>query len=187
MEPTQNSTEISEITEAVDHEIAANAPLTLQQQTWVDFNAVGGLITEEDGSIRLSNTRKSKDGVAKKYNVEDLAYDLGVSRDTLYYWSRNIADFQERVDRRRKELYSSTRVTQVWNGLYLKARSGNARAADIFLRNFDDNYISPTKTVQHEAGNSWAKLLAKKRDRKIIETQEAEIIRDTPSGSTTPN
>lgn len=183
MENTQNLTEVQQITDAMNQHLADNAPLTLQQQTWVDYCAVGGLISEVDGSFRMS-PRNPK----RKFTVEDLANELRVSRETLYSWSRLISGFEQRVAARRKELNSTTRVTQVWNGVYLKARSGNARAAAIFLANHDPKFKMPTNTVKHEAGNTWAKLLAKKRDRKMIQAQdirEGEIV-DAAISTTRP-
>lgn len=180
MNETQTSSEIADISEAVENKIAEDTPLTLQQQTWIDYNAVGGLISEVDGNFRMSPSNPKK-----KFSVQDLADELAVTRDTLYYWSRSIPKFKERVAARRKEINSETRVTQVWNGLYLKGRGGNARAAAIYLANHDPNFVMPTQKVEHDATGGIADLLelARKRSLQSRNVQEGEVVESNPTNT----
>lgn len=165
MEPTKFSTEVNEISAVVDQKVKAEQLLNWQQQTWVEFNAVGGLLIEADGSFK-----KSPRNPEKNYSVQDLANDLDVDRTTLYNWTRSIPDFWGRVQKERKELGSRARVQKVWNGVFLKAAAGNPQAAAMFLANFDDDFRMPMQKVEHEVGSSWSKLMG------IAETNTNKII-----------
>jgi hypothetical protein len=146
--------------------------LTPQQQAWVDYCAVQGLLTDEAGNM-------------KHIAISTFAINLGVHRDTLYDWKSRIPDFPAMVTKRRKEIAPISRVQKVWNGLYMRAATGDPRAAAIYLRNHDPDFKMPQHEVKLEAGGSWAKLLGRKRDRKVIESQNAKVIDAAPSQSPT--
>lgn len=99
--------------------------LSLKQEEWVSYCAVGGLITTEDGAIR-------------KMSISDFAIQLGVDRKTLTNWKTSIPNFWERVDARRRELFSRSRIAVVWNGLFLRAAKGDAEQAKIILSHYAD-------------------------------------------------
>lgn len=107
----------------------------------------------------------------RRMRLEELAERLDVNPSTLWRWRKTIPNFWELVAAKRKELSGKDRLTNVWNGLYLKAVAGNADAAKLYLANFDPNFKMPTQKVEHEAGDSWVELLRGK-DRKVIEGQK---------------
>lgn len=144
--------------------------LQLRQQQWVDFCAIGGMLTDDDGEITPTSISK-------------FALMIGVERKTLYNWKKSIPNFNERVKQRRLELGSGTRLAKVYNGLYLKASSGNPEAAKLYLQIFD-GWKPPKQEMEIEHNLGLADLVAKKklemdRSRKVIDATS------TDSGSST--
>lgn len=117
MDTPQNPTNQLELTED-DRKLLGL--LSLKQEEWISYVAVGGLITGDDGSI-------------KKMTISEFAIELGVDRSTLNEWKKTIPHFWDRVDKRRNELFSKNRITAVWNGLFLRAAKGDAEQAKIIL------------------------------------------------------
>lgn len=109
--------------------------LNAAHEEWISFCACAGYITLPDGTIQ-------------KWTVQYLANLLGVHRTTLYDWKKIIPDFWNRVSKRREELGGQHRVNTVYAGLYLKAASGNAEAAKIWLANFDPNFKMPLQRAE---------------------------------------
>lgn len=175
MENRQNPTDSVENQTVTSMSVGRNvdwSSLSPQQQAWIDYCAVQGLMTDEFGNM-------------KTVPINAFAVQLGVHRDTLYDWKTRIPNFTQLVTKRRKEIAPISRVQKVWNGIYMRAVTGDPRSAALYLANHDPTFRMPQHEVKHEAGNTWAKLLAKKRDRKIIESQnipEGELIDATPSG-----
>jgi hypothetical protein len=179
MEQTQTSTEIEQISAAVSLELekqAADKLLKFQQEQYVDFVALGGIYTNEDGSFDMSETVKTK-----TMTVTEFSLRIGVPRRTLYGWQNRIPNFWGRVNDRRKTLFSQQRISKVWNGIYLKAASGNPQAAALFFANFDDNFHMPTEKVEHGVTDSLADVLNIARNRKLQHQDaiDGEIVDDT--------
>lgn len=151
MNPIQNLTEINEISEVVEQKLEDDKLLTYQQDMWIDYNALGGLVIDDTGNI-------------SKMTVDDFAARLGVSKQTLYNWRKSIKGFWDRVASQRKTLGSQARTVKVYNGLFLKAAAGNPQAAALFLANHDPNFRMPTEKVQHELGDSWSALIRNKNN-----------------------
>ncbi|MBS4040400.1 MAG: hypothetical protein KGZ81_07355 [Flavobacteriales bacterium] len=145
--------------------------LSAQQLAWVDYCVVQGLITEEDGTY-------------KKMTVGQFAERLGVSRETLTKWRRDIPKFWDFVAERRKVIFSQTRVQKVYNAMYVKAVSGkgDVRAMQTFLANVDPNFRMPTQPVEVEAGNSWAALLNKRRNAANVQEGQVVDVNDEHNG-----
>lgn len=175
MEPGQKTTQEQLDIEEAERKIAAEKLLKYQQEIWIDFNAVGGLILEADGTFKMSERRFNSKGMPMKYTVTDLAEDLGLDRGTLYRWTKAIPDFWGRVAERRKTIAGGARVAKVWNGVFLKAAQGHAPQAAMFLANFDDDFRMPTQPVEHGLANSWAKLLEGKR-KSVGNITEGEVV-----------
>lgn len=144
--------------------------LQLRQQQWIDFCAIGGLMTEDDGTL-------------KPTTIVAFAEMIQVERKTLYNWKKSIPNFAERVKQRRHELGSGTRLQKVYNGLYLKAASGNPEAVKLWLQIFD-GWKPPKQEMEIEHNLGLADLVAKK---KIELEKERKVIDATPtdSGSST--
>jgi hypothetical protein len=171
------SNETAETIETFEAELKKQKLLKAQQEAWIDFNAVGGLLLEADGSLKMSPTRTYKDGRRKTYSVRDFANEINVDISLLYKWEKSIPSFWDLVAKRRKEIFSGRRVAKVWNGVFLKAASGEAKAAAIFLSNYDPNFKLPGQPDpgdDKDQPSAWSALLAKKRDRLTIRSQQAK-------------
>lgn len=159
--------------------------LTPQQQTWVDFRALNGLVFDETASeTKLDqNGRTIVTGIPMvKMSTQQLADTLQVTRETLYDWTRKIPDFWEMVNARRIELAPRQRLTKMHEVWYLSAlKPGNDGHRDrvLWLANFDPNFRMPTQPVKHDMGDSWAALLNAKAPQKQ-EPIEGEIVDAKP-------
>lgn len=167
MENTQNYTKPTIDNSSTPAEIVP-APiddvLKINQQKWIDFNAVGGLITESDGAL-------------KPMTITAFAAAIGVERKTLYNWKNSIPNFWERVKQRRLELGSQARLQKVYTGLYLKASQGVPEAVKLYLQIFDD-WKPPAQEQKIQLSNGLADLVARKKlelehSRKIIDATPA--------------
>lgn len=96
------------------------------QQRYIEWEAAGNIAYW-----------RYDDRIAKRPSLSELSRELGYSRQTMYNWKRNILDFKERVDEARKGLWTD-RESVIWNGLFLKAATGDVRAAEMVLSNFTD-------------------------------------------------
>lgn len=157
--------------EEIDKAVKASQPvvLSLQQQAWIDYNAMSGIVTDltEDKPIR-------------KITISEFAKMLDVNRDTLRRWRNEIPDFWERVNKRRQELAPTSRLQKMHETWYLKAaKFENWPITEAWLRNFDPEYKEPRAKVEHEMGDSWAALIRSKKQ--IIEGETSEATDDQSS------
>lgn len=135
--------------------------LTSQQQAWIDYKAVGGIIVEDE---RL-----------RKMTVSELAERLGVDRTTLYNWRESIPDFWQRVETRRKQIHSQEFLTLMHEKFKLKAYTfDNWAITEAWLINFDPGYITPKIKVEHDVTDNYAALLATAAKHGIIEGEIVE-------------
>jgi hypothetical protein len=137
--------------------------LTAQQDNYISYLAVGGMVPAEDGP-------------GKKIKAEDFAHSIGVSRETLYYWRKHIPDIWELVAKRRKELFGKDRLAQVWNGIYLKAAAGNPQAAALYLTNFDPEFKMPNEKQQNDDSQGFMDLLQRAREFKARDQPPKQIM-----------
>lgn len=171
METLQNLTQTNTSTavdtaESVDVDL--EAVLKIDQQKWIDFCAIGGLLTMDDGSLQ-------------PMTIKDFAINLGVSRQTLYDWKRIIPSFNERVRQRRQELGSGARLQKVYNGLFLKASGGDPSAVKLYLQIFD-GWKPPSQEHDVKVSTGLADLVAQK---KLEIDRERKIIDAAPDGIST--
>jgi hypothetical protein len=125
--------------------------LDIRQQNWVDYNAVQGVITESDGAM-------------VKMTVSDFARQIGVDRTTVYLWSKEIPNFWEIVNKRRKAMMTGARTQKVWNSLFLNATvKMNVKAQELWLANADPEFRVASQKIEHEVGGGLADLLNKAR------------------------
>jgi len=145
--------------------------LHINQQKWIDFCAVGGLIVGDDGNLTTMT-------------VYSFAENLKVSRQTLYNWKTSIPNFLEKVHQRRMELGGSpARIAKVYNGLFLKASTGNPEAAKLWLQAFA-NWKPPKQEVEMEHNFGLADLVAKK---KLQIERESKVVDVGTTGSEETN
>ena len=157
----QNRTSENEILEVT----AQLEPITLLQQKWIDFCAVGGLVVEDDGTL-------------KPIKIGQFAEMIGVARQTLYDWKKSIPAFEDRVKEAQLRIGGGTaRRQKVYNGLMLKAAAGDAPAAKLWLQIFD-GWKPPQQEVKMDHNFGLADLVAKK---KLEADRERKIIDATPS------
>lgn len=91
---------------------------------WVDFCALGGMMTDDAGNIYLMT-------------VSEFALKIGVHRSTLNDWKKSIPTFWDMVRKRRIDLSKNSRASKVYNGLFLKAAQGDASAVRLWAELFD--------------------------------------------------
>lgn len=176
MSGLQNLTKTENQTDEQSQSVISPAEelLQLRQQQWIDFCAIGGMLTDDDGAITPTTATR-------------FAEMIKVSRQTLYDWKKSIPDFDERVKQRRKVLGSGTRLAKVHNGLYLKASSGNPEAVKLYLQIYD-GWKPPKQEMEIEHNLGLADLVAKKkleleRERKVIDATTADTNTTPPANS----
>lgn len=160
-----------------------NVEITAAQLMYIDYTALGGLITNEAGELGTIG----EDGefhTGRKANMKDFAQYLGTTRQTLWNWQKSIPGFWDRVAARRKEMGGHYRLQKVWNGVYMKAAAGNPQAAALYLANFGGpDFHMPMQKVEHNLGGGMADLLNQARERERIQNNQpidGEVI-DAPA------
>lgn len=148
MEPTQTfANELADIDVTTIEKKAFL--LSPQQQAWIDYKALGGIIFDKDN------------GVFEHWTAERFATYIGVDRRTLYNWRDSIPSFWDRVAERRKELNAGEWLAELHKKWKLKAmKFDNWQITEAWLINFDKNYKTPKIKVEHDVGDSYAALLA---------------------------
>jgi len=141
--------------------------ITPQHDEYIAFVACNGMLPTEDSSE-----------LVRKMTASEFAQNLGVARETLYAWRKSIPNFWDRVDQKRREIGGKDRLSKVWNGIYLKAASGNPQAAAIYLANFAPKFVMPGQKAEREGDTGIADLLelGRKRQREVAQIQEGEVI-----------
>jgi hypothetical protein len=173
MDATQNLTKIDD---GIDHAAIQRQTyvLTSQQQAWVDYKALGGVIYDADADT------------LRKMPVHELAEKLNISRETLYQWRNQIPGFWERVEQRRAELNGQEVLAQIHTKWKIKAlKMDNWPLTEAWLRNFDKSYkLANSKT--EEAADSLAELMNLARSRRAQSGQviDGEVVRESSSTNT---
>jgi hypothetical protein len=98
---------------------------------WIDYCALGGMMTDDQGNIT-------------NMTITVFADKLSVSRTTLNNWKKAIPGFWDLVRKRRIELSKNSRASKVYNGLFLKASLGDPAAVRLWAELFD-NYQPPAQ------------------------------------------
>lgn len=154
MDQPQNATPSKSEIEVVNSPIPYSQ-LSYIQRAYVDWKALNGLITDDDG--------------IRKMTLTELAVALKVDRTTVYRAAEKIPNLWDLVNDRIKELFPQSRLQKVRETWYLKAAKGDFQHMQLFLANFDKDFRMPAQKVEHELGNSWAALLENKR--KVIDSE----------------
>lgn len=177
MSDSQNvANEISEIDAAV--KAATPYKLTPQQQLWIDYNALGGLLTDITGTGKLD--RDGNEMTIRKMPITEFADKIGITRETLRRWRSDIPDFWDRVEKRRQEIAPQSRVQAFHEKWYVAALTmKNWQVSEAWAINFVPNYKAPRVKVEHEMGDSWAALAQAKKP--VIEGEVVDGRNDNAS------
>lgn len=130
-----------------------------RQQLLIDYCALGGLLTEDDGSFRRMTT-------------DELAQELGLSRMTLHRLKNRIKNFDEKVRKRRQVLSKKSRASKVYNGLYLKACKGTAAEVKLWAEIFDG--YQPAAQKHEVKVSGLGDLVSMARGKNIIDGEVVE-------------
>jgi hypothetical protein len=167
MSDTQNLTTEKMSTDDT-YKIIPYSQLPLTQQVWIDYCALQGVITNDDGSL-------------EKMTIQECADKINVSRETLYAWKKSIPNFEDLCNERCAYMFNGARTRKVVNAIYLSATSKlNVQAMSLWMANQKSvEFRMPQQEVKHEAGNSWAALMSIKRSSSdgIV---EGEVVSGTP-------
>jgi hypothetical protein len=179
----ENGQNLADEIKQIDEAVKSTLPVTLsaQQQLWIDYNALSGLITDVTGTGGFD--REGNELRIRKMPITEFSQLIGVSRETLRAWRLSIPDFWKRVEDRRQELAPQSRVQAFHEKWYMAALSmKNWQVSEAWAINFLPNYKAPKLKVEHDLGNSWAALLGNKR--KIVENiVEGEVVDATPDAN----
>lgn len=154
--------------------------LTPQQQAWIDYNAVSGVITD---LMSEKTDSKGNPVYMRKMPITEFAETIGVGRETLRLWRTSIPDFWGKVNKRRTEIAPQSRLQKIHESWYLKAASlSNWPVTEAWLINHDPSYKQPRMKVEHDVSESLADALglARMRAKKVDNIQEGEILPNAP-------
>ena len=115
-------------------------------QTYIEWLAIEGSTYWD---MELSS-------IVKKPTLSYMARLLGVSRQTLYNWSKSVQSEHIEKERRNWQLRN---VNTIWNTLFMKACSGDTRAIEMYLANFDPYYIAPKQRSHTPMPSGLAELI----------------------------
>jgi hypothetical protein len=149
--------------------------IKVQQEQWISYTALGGLLTLEPESEEQTQQ-------IKVMKIGEFAEKIGVDRSTLWRWKKSIPDFASRVRERRRELFNLSRETVLFNRAYLIATSSKDHKAagdmiKLLLGHNADLELPVQRQVIKHGGDirlSWADLMSRKKQ----EAMEAEIVND---------
>lgn len=162
MDFVQNQTEIPTPEEVAEVDLTVGSKLSLQQQLWIDYKAIGGLIFEDVGEAFDSSGNPTQ---FRKMTVDEFAEKIKTAKSTLYEWQKNINNFWGMVDERRKVLMGKNRKTAVYNGLTLRAVRGEPLAVKLWAEIFDGYQPAPQR-LQHSLGDGFADAMKIARTRR---------------------
>lgn len=139
-----------------------------------DFNEAHERVIDWFATDKLVYWDMERMTVAVRPTVTELARDLGVSRQTIYNWRKTLPSATERIQRAREGFILQNCIA-VWNALFIKALTGNIKAAEMYLTNFDPDFIPARYKAQfkkqHEANRGWVELLQEVREKQARENR----------------
>jgi predicted transcriptional regulator len=125
-----------------------------------DYDAAGGLFIDSDGKMIQPS-------------VSELATLAGINRTTVYNWRKDIPNYQDIVKKRRGEIFTQERVNKIWAAVYLRARKGDFKQAEMILSHYDD-YVPPTQKVEVDVETGLADIMQLVRKKKQqVKTKKA--------------
>jgi putative insertion element HTH domain-containing protein len=181
MDVAQNAQKLNEkqrSSENYEHGAFSDGRKQLQLEAWIDFCAIGGLITNDAPEFEY-DSRAGKDLLKNfsRMSVQQFAQQIGVPRRTLYSWKKIVPDFAMKVRKRREELWPVARETAIFNRLYLIGMSGSGQpsvtALTVLASHFSKLRLA-TQPHEVEAGENLTQLLLMARKKKIVEGEIAD-------------
>lgn len=163
----QNGTEIA-IAPQQPIEVVPPESLAWRQDQYITFVASSGLSITEDGGF-------------KQIKVGEFADLISTPRRTLYNWQQSIPEFWEKVDIRRREIFTRSRENAIWKGLTLKAMKGDTQAATMVLSHFGD--YSPPAQKHDVKINGLSDFLNSARKRHEANQQKKQNAIDAESAN----
>jgi hypothetical protein len=158
--------------------IATEYGLSVAQDQWISYCAVGGLITDETGTMR-------------KMKLDEFCTTFKTPERTLYSWKQTIPDFAMKVRERRVKLFPSSRETNLWNRAYLIAMTTTGPQAIEAIKLLAGQFAGwqpPSQKVEHELGSSFMDLLqANRMKQKTPQLAESTVIDATVDNSSQTN
>lgn len=165
MQPSENvRNEIVEIDKAVKDEAKKRDVIETtdwRHEAFIDYTALNGLVFDYEGS-ELNKEGQLTGVPMRKMGQQELADMLKVDTRTFRRWRLSIPNFWVKVNERRKQIAPQSRLAKVHETWYLKAAKGDFQHMQLWLANFDPDFRMPTEKVEHEIGNSWAALAARR-------------------------
>jgi hypothetical protein len=141
-----------------------------QQEQWITFCALGGLVTTE------SDDPDQPVGL-EQITITQFSQQLGVHRTTLYNWKNSIPNFGQRVRSRRAEVFSLSRESAAFNRLYLIGMNNkDMRAAVDALKTILGHFSKlelATQRHEVEAGQNLMDLVNAGRRKRVIEGESS--------------
>lgn len=157
--------------------------LSLLQDKWITYCAIGGVITETGfETVYSQQLDREVPEIITKMSLTEFAEKLGVDRKTLYNWKTSIPDFAMKVRAKRDEVFPMARETALFNQAYLIAMTGRGQAAASMITMLLGHYSKlqlPKQRAELEAGDNLMELLNVARKKKVIiegETSEQPSI-----------
>jgi hypothetical protein len=142
--------------------------LTAIQRAYIDWKALDGIITDDDGVHELT-----LQGLG-----EMLRPDRPIDKSTLSKSCKNVPNFWDLVTERRKLFNNTSRLAYVHKKWYIKAATvTNWPVTEAWLINHDKNYVTPKVKVEHSADDSWLNLVANK-SKDVIEGEVVDGPKD---------
>lgn len=134
-----------------DKKLENSKVLTYEQQRVADWHAANGMRYWDLDDM----------GVVKRPSAKMLAEELGISRQTIYDWPRIIPNFREHILEAQFGMIQ-TNIIAVWNAVFIKAANGDAKAAEMYLANFDPTFRLPVRQSKLEVqATGWGDIIAK--------------------------
>ena len=165
MNTSPNLTSTSSPTGVATQDGQVDFPIPWKLDNYITYLAVGGLRLDEDGDM-------------KQLKLRDFADQLGVTRQTLWNWRKNVPNLAQMVRDRRKEMFSVDAESLVWKGVMLRAAKGDAEQAKMFLSHFSDYQLPTQKTEQSVEVKGLGDLI-----KAALIAKRGEVIDATPDTS----
>lgn len=136
-------------------------PKAQAKELLVELVASGGLVVNEAGDV-------------DKMSISAFADRIGWSERTMYNWIDSDPDWDAKVFKAISKIHGAKRVARVLRGVFTQASLGKQAQAELYLRHFWPDYISPKAEVEHDLSKGFADLINQAQKGNIIDGQVVE-------------